>query len=149
MTSEFLDKIENTSKELKNLKKRLEKIEKKENTVTVDSVQGSSRSYPYTKHSMQIQGVEIPKNRHLKHKYRKLIKSKTYKLEKLRTQLEYELNYVKDSKIREIIRYKYNDGMTWLQIMFEMGYSSESTAKMKLKRFLEKNDKCDKCDVLK
>lgn len=138
MTKEFLDNIENTNKELENLKKRLAKIENKECTVVKDSVQGSSGSYPYIKHNCVIEGVEIPKNRHLKHKYRKLIKSKKYKLEKLRVQLEYELNYVKEAEIRDIIRYKYNDNMTWIQVMFEMKYSSESTAKMKLKRFLEK-----------
>lgn len=138
MTKEFLDSIENINNEIESLKKRLAKIENKESTVTRDSVQGSSRSYPYTKHSMQIEGIEVPKNRHLKHKYRKMIKSKKYKLEKLKVQLEYELNYIEDSTIRDIIRYKYNDGKTWLQVMFKMGYNSESKAKMKLKRFLEK-----------
>lgn len=141
MTKEFLDSIENISNELDSLEKRLKRIENKEHTVTRDSVQGSSRNYPYTKHSMQIEGIEVPKNRHLKYKYRKMIKSKKYKLEKLKVQLEYELNYVEDSTIRDIIRYKYNDGMTWLQVMFKMGYNSESKAKMKLKRFLEKNNK--------
>lgn len=149
MTKEILDDLENTSKELHSLEKRLKKVEDKESTIVQDSVQGSSRNYPYIKHSMQITGVEIPKNRHLKAKYRKMIRNKTYKLEKLKIQLEYELNYVKDAEIREIIRYKYNDGMTWLQVMFKMGYCSESTAKMKIKRYLEKNNKCDKCDDLK
>ena len=138
MTKEFLDEIENTSNELENLKNRLAKIERRECTTVKDSVQGSSTSYPYIKHNCVIEGVEIPKNKNLKRKYKKLIKSKEYRLEKLRVQLEYELNYVKDSEIRDIIRYKYNDNMTWLQIMFEKKYNSESTAKMKLKRFLEK-----------
>lgn len=149
MNKEFLDEIENTAEELENLRKRLKKIENKECTVVKDSVQGSSRSYPYINHNCVIEGVEVPKNRHLKHKYRKLIKSKKYKLEKLRVQLEYELNYVRDSDIRKIIRLRYNDNKTWLQIMFKMNYNSESKAKMKLKRFLEKNNKCDKCDDLK
>lgn len=149
MTKEFLDNIENTNKELENLKKRLAKIENKECTTVKDSVQGSSGSYPYIKHNCVIEGVEIPKNRHLKHKYKKLIKSKKYKLEKLRVQLEYELNYVKEAEIRDIIRYRYNDNKTWLQIMFLMNYNSESVAKMKLKRFFEKNNICDKCDDLK
>ena len=146
MTKEFLDEIENLSNELDNLQRRLDKIEKREHIVVRDSVQGSSDIFPYIKHGMKVEGVEIPKNRHLKHKYRKLIKSKKYKLEKLKVELEYELNYVKDSTIRDIIRYKYNDNKTWLQIMFLMGYNSESKAKMKLNRFLEKNKKCDKCD---
>ena len=138
MTKEFLDDIENISKELEGLKKRLANIENKECTVVKDSVQGSSKNYPYIQHNCAIEGVEVPKNRHLKHKYKKMIKSKQYKLDKLRVQLEYELNYVKESEIRDIIRYKYNDNMTWLQIMFEMNYSSESTARMKLERFLKK-----------
>lgn len=139
MTKEFLDNIENTNKELENLKKRLAKIENKECTTVKDSVQGSSGSYPYIKHNCVIEGVEIPKNRHLKHKYKKLIKSKKYKLEKLRVQLEYELNYVKEAEIRDIIRYRYNDNKTWIQIMFLMKYNNEDTARKKLIRFLEKN----------
>lgn len=138
MTKEFLDNIENTNKELENLKKRLAKIENKECTVVKDSVQGSSGSYPYIKHNCVIEGVEIPKNRYLKHKYRKLIKSKKYKLEKLRVQLEYELNYVKEAEIRDIIRYRYNDNKTWIQIMFLMNYNNEDTARKKLIRYLEK-----------
>lgn len=138
MTKEFLDSIENISNEIKSLEKRLAKIEDKENTVTADSVQGSSRNYPYTKHNMKIEGVEVPKNRYLKHKYRKMLKSKKYRLEKLKVQLEYELNYVKEADIREIIRYRYNDNKTWLQIMFLMKYNSEDKARKKLQRFLEK-----------
>ena len=68
-----------------------------------------------------------------------MIKDKTYKLDKMRLQLEYELNYVENAELRDIIRYRYNDNKTWLQIMFLMNYSSESVAKMKLKRYLEKN----------
>jgi len=79
-------------------------------------------------------------------KYKKQIESKRYKLEKLINSLEYELNYIEDSEIRQIIRYRYEDNMNWIQIMFKMKYKAESTAKMKLKRFFKENDKCDKCD---
>ena len=139
MTREFLDEIENTNKELQSLEKRLKKIENKECRVVKDSVQGSGTNYPYIKHNCVIEGVEIPKNRHLKAKYRKMIKSKKFRLEKLRVQLEYELNYVKDSEIRDIIRHRYNDNKTWVQIMFLMNYNSEEKARIKLKRFLENN----------
>lgn len=81
----------------------------------------------------------MPKNAGLKRKYKKMIKNKAYRLDKMRLQLEYELNYVENAELRDIIRYRYNDNKTWLQIMFLMNYSSESVAKMKLKRFLEKN----------
>lgn len=139
MTKEFLDNVENTSKELERIKNRLEKLEQKENTVYTDQVQGSSRSYPYVKHNVKIEGIWMPKDKNLKHKYKKMIKNKKHKLDKLKLQVEYELNYVKDSVIRDIIRYKYIDNKTWLQIMFLMNFKSESTARMKLERFFEKN----------
>ena len=68
-----------------------------------------------------------------------MIKDKTYKLDKMRLQLEYELNYVQNAELRDIIRYRYNDNKTWLHIMFLMNYNSEEKARIKLKRYLEKN----------
>lgn len=81
----------------------------------------------------------MPKNAGLKRKYKKMIKNKTYRLDKMRLQLEYELNYVENAELRDIIRYRYNDNKTWLQIMFLMSYNSEEKARIKLKRYLEKN----------
>lgn len=149
INKEFLKQIESINNELLGLKKRLKNLENKECTSVKDSVRESSTSYPYIQHSCVIEGIEVPKNRHLKAKYRKLIKSKTYKLEKLKIQLEYELNYIKDPEIRDIIRYKYNDCKSWVQIMFLMNYKSEEKARIKLKRFLEKNSKCTFCTVAK
>lgn len=139
MTKEFLDEIENINNELEGLRKRLAKLEKGKDDIVTDSVKGSSKYYPYTEHSYKIEGIKTPKHKGLRNKYKKMIKSKKYKLEKLKVQLEYELNYVKDSEIRDIIRYRYNDNKTWIQIMFLMDYGSENKARMKLERFLEKN----------
>lgn len=139
MKKEFLNDIENLENELNGLKKRLKRIEEKECRVVADSVQTSSKYFPYTKHSTTIVGLEIPHNSNLKQKYKKMIKNKCYKLGKLKLQLEYELNYIKDPQIREIIRYKYNDNLSWIQIMFKMNYNSEDTARKKLERFFKKN----------
>ena len=145
---ELLKQIESLQSELKDLEKRLKNITKKETRVLQDSVKGSSTTYPYVQHICIVEGVEYPKSKKTRYTYRKQIKSKRIKLEKLINQLEYQLNYIedKDSEIRQIIRYKYEDNKNWLQIMFLMNYNSESVAKMKLKRFFKKVLKCDKCD---
>lgn len=140
MTKEFLKQIENIDKDIQDLKKRLKTMDKKQKDVVTDSVKGSSKEYPYTYHSFKVEGVTIftPKNKSLRNKYKKMLKSKKNKLEKLKVQLEYELNYIDDPEILKIIRLKYIDGATWVQVMFEMGYKSEERARIKLKRFLEK-----------
>lgn len=139
MDKTVLTQINSIRKEIKDLKDRLNKSIKPVEIVT-DSVQGSSRHYPYTKHNCIIQGIDehkVMQNRKNRYKYEKLIRNKEHKLEKFILKLEYELNYVEDSDIRQIIRYRYEDNLNWVQIMFKMNYNSESTARMKHDRYLE------------
>lgn len=135
---ELLEQITALHNEVEDLEKRLKKIENKENKIVIDSVKGSSSQFPYTQHSCVIEGVEYPKSKRSKYIYRKQIKDKKRKLDKLINKIEYELNYIEDSEIRQIIRYKYEDNLNWIQIMFKMRYDSESKARMKLERFFEK-----------
>lgn len=135
---QFLEQISSLHNELEDLERRIKKIENKESKIVKDSVQGSSTSYPYIQHSCTIEGVEYPKTKRSRSIYKKQIKSKRAKLDKLINKLEYELNYIEDSEIRQIIRHKYEDNKTWVQIMFLMKYNTEDKARKKLERFLEK-----------
>lgn len=135
---QFLEQISSLHNELEDLERRINKIENKSSKVVKDSVQGSSTSYPYIQHNCTIEGVEYPKTKRSRGIYKKQIKSKRAKLDKLINKLEYELNYIEDSEIRQIIRYRYEDDLNWIQIMHRMKYNSEEKARIKLKRFLEK-----------
>lgn len=141
MDKELLEQITVLNKELQDLNKREKRAEKQETTVIKDSVKASSKEYPYTQYNYVVEGVQYPKSKHSRYIYKKQIKNKKRKLEKLINKLEYELNYIedKDSEIRQIIRYRYEDNKSWIQIMFLMDYDSENTARMKLERFLKKN----------
>lgn len=143
---EDLSQVEKLRDELKDLNKRLKRLEDKKNEVIVDSVQGSSSEFPYTRHSCKIEGVqyEYLKSKNLRNKYKKLIQRKEYKLGKLISSLEYELNYIEDSEIRQIIRHVYEDGKDYNQTAHAMNdkkknpkYTADSI-RMKLKRFLKK-----------
>ena len=141
MDKNVLTQINSIRTEIKELKEKLDRSIKPVEIVT-DSVQGSSKHYPYIKHNCVIEGIDehrVILNKRNRNKYNKQIKSKEYKLEKFINKLEYELNNIKDSDIRRIIRYKYEDNLNWVQIMYKMKYNSEETARIKLKRFIEKN----------
>lgn len=136
---ELLEQFSSLHSELKDLQKRLEELENKPLETVIDSVQGSGTSYPYILHHCTIEGVEYPRrNNKQKRKLKKLIVENTIKLDKMLTNLEYELKKIEDSEIRQIIRFKYEDNLSWVQIMFKMKYNSESTARTKLDRFLGK-----------
>ena len=140
MNKNFLSQIDGLNKEIKDIKKRLEDLAARPDKVVRDSVSGSSTTWPYIKHSCVVEGVDTSKYRNIK-KYKRILREKQEKLQKKIIQLEYELNYIEDSDLRKIFRFKYVDCMNWVQIMFEMGYDSESKARMKLNRFLEQKEK--------
>lgn len=66
-----------------------------------------------------------------------MLEQKQRKIDKELLRIEYELNYIEEADIREIIRLKYFDNFNWIQIMYKLNYKSESTARMKLERFFE------------
>ena len=138
MDKELLEQISYLHREKKDLTERLEELESKPLKHVKDSVQGSGTSYPFVQHHCTIEGIEYPKHGNQKRKLRKLIKSTQRDIDKKIINLEYELKKIEDSEIKQIIRYKYEDDLTWVQIMFKMNYRSESAARTKLDRFLEK-----------
>ncbi len=136
----LLEHIDSIKAEKQDLENRIKSLESERIPTTVDSVQASSKEYPYIQHTVKIEGYNnyrYIRNRKARNTYKKQIKSKIAKLDKLINELEYELNKIDDSEIKQIIRYRYEDDLSWVQIMFKMNYKSENTARMKLKRFLK------------
>lgn len=133
-----LEQLSSLHREKKDLRERFEKISNEPLKTVVDSVKGSSKNYPYISHTCTIEGIEYNKRTKQKKKMKKLIEKNSAKLDKMITNLEYELGYIEDSDIRQIIRYKYEDNLSWLQIMHKMNFKSEEAARIKLKRFFEK-----------
>lgn len=135
---EELEKVSKIKKECENIRERLDKLDK----IAVDSVSGSSNTFPYIKHICRIEGVIDSKG---KRKLKKMLKHKEAELSKKIVNIEYELNYVKDSEMRQIIRYKYEDCMTNYQVAIKMNEDfrtekyNEDNIRMKLNRFFEKN----------
>ena len=139
---EDLLKFEKLKQERINLKERIDKLEKKPRKEVIDGVVGSSKNFPYTSHIYRIEGledsIEYRKRKNIIKKLKKILKQKEIKIDKEILHIEYELNYIEDSEIREIIRLKYEEGLNWVQIKHKMKFYSESYARMKLNRFFEK-----------
>ena len=141
MDKKLLEQIDSIRSEIKDLNNRIVSLNNEKIETTTDSVQASSHDFPYIQHTVKIEGydnIKYIRNTKNRNKYKKQIKSKKYKLEKLINELEYELNKIEDSEIRQILRYRYEDDLSWIQIMYKMNYKSEEKARIKLKRFLKK-----------
>ena len=105
--------------------------------VVVDSVKGSSDIFPYVEHSIVIEGLE-QKPYILPALQDKLADFKR-RLTNQILYIEDEIEKIGDSEIRLIISYRYLDRLSWIQIMFKMGYNNQDTPRMKLKNYFKKN----------
>lgn len=143
MDKKILKQINSIRKEITYFEDKIKKIDEKPVKIVKDSVSGSSKEFPYTSHSVKIEGFETPKN---KRKYKKLLKDAKYKLEKAINSLEYELKSLNDSDLRMIIRLKYIDNMNNIQVAHKLNSLDENknnkvftadSVRMQLKRFLK------------
>ena len=131
MTKEKLLEYSNLAKEIKDLERRIKNIEKQSEMVS-DVVQNG------VKGRAVIYGVDVKRKLRLE-KYKKKLNDFRTRLAEESLEVEEFIQKILSSKIRQIFRYRYYDGLQWFQIADKMGYNSETAPRKKHDRFLEKN----------
>lgn len=135
MTKEELEQYSKLKKEIIYLENKIEKLENK-NPIASDSIQIGFIGK--RKKVTTITGIDEKQQKRIT-KYKTQLQTFKLQLEQKRAELEEFIERIEDTDLRLIIRYRYEDDFSWIKIMHLMGYESESQAKMKVKRFFEKN----------
>ena len=112
MTREELEEIFHIRKEIQDLEKRTSRIEK-QSTMVADAVQ---KGY---KHRAIIYGVDVKRAYKLQSNYERLKKFKIQLVDKEK-EIEDYIEIIPFSEIRQIFRYRYLDGMNWIQVAHQM-----------------------------
>ena len=139
MTREQLEEIFHIKKEIQDLEKRISRIEK-QSSMVADSVQ---KGY---KRRAIIYGVDIKRVYKLQSNYEKLKKFKIQLVDKEK-EIEDYIEKIPFSEIRQIFRYRYLDGMNWIQVAHQMNSKyrnkeyNEDSVRMKNDRYLKKPKK--------
>ena len=136
MNKEYLSDFE---KKLKNYDYEINKLEKdvkiEENRVTADSVQGSSKYFPFVKRNFGISGYNLKKVSQLK----KRLKIYKIKKEKIIKELKYKIDNLEDRQIADILERRYLKNQEWNKISRDLKYAGESGARKYFNRFLKNN----------
>ena len=137
ITKEYLDEYE---KNIKNYNYEVNKLTKdiqlEYKNMTVDSVVGSSKSFPYIKGNKTIEGIN---NSRIK----KLEKRKEYfkrKIQKAEKELKYKIDNLEDKHMADIIEKKYIKKMGWKQVQQNINseYADESGPRRYFDRYFRK-----------
>lgn len=100
-----------------------------------DAVKASDKEFPYCEHHVIIGGH--PDKADLIKRHR--LETRKANLQNMMLQIEYYINSVEDSLIRQLLIYRYVDGLKWRDIACKMGcgYTEEQLRKI-MQRFFSK-----------
>lgn len=134
MTIDELEQYRFEKQECEDLKHRIAQVGGRTSIVR-DTVRGSMPEYPFTAHTIRIEGIS-----HKSIRCRSMLKAQYQRkrdIVMMRTvEVERWLDKVKDAKIRCIVRYRYIDGREWPEVSRRVyGYRSANRARMALVRF--------------
>lgn len=133
MTNEELSKIKKLNVEVRYLKGQVGNIEHRyTSNIVSDTVRGSSANFPYTEHSITIQGLDTGYDRRVKRLQNRL----KNRIESLMTVIDEANRYIEsipDSEMRFILSLRYLNGLSLEDVAWETGLGI-STIKRRLKR---------------
>lgn len=139
MTKEKLNEIIKIKREVEQLRQKLQELNYgDEETVVTDKVKGSMSHHPFSARSFTLTGTEHMSEDCIKKRdvIGKKISDRYEKLySKVNDTIDY-INTIDDSDIRQIMTYKYIDGLTWEQIGLAMNYGT-STVRYKHDGFIK------------
>ncbi len=97
--------------------------------------------------TVEISGFPVPEYQETARQLelrKKLLKTEEMKLEKIVSEIEKFIESVNDIEMRNILSFYYIEGMTWVNVAYEMNelyknkYYTENSCRMKYERFLKK-----------
>lgn len=134
MDKQKLKQLRDIRYEINELKKLLHK--KKE--TMHDVVTGSSVEYPYTKHVIHVEGIDVEKEQDRKDRICLKLKNRIEIAEQLEYDILKYIEAIEDSKTRTIFTLRYIDNKTWTQISNILGKYYGDYARITHDRYLEK-----------
>lgn len=126
MTKEQLCEYRELQKEIKRLQARIEKLKDKNEGYAADVVKGSSIEFPYTQHPILVEGFDAEKKQASISRFKEILSKRVSKSMDRSLEIAEFICNIESVKIRMIFEYRYYDLLTWQQIAFKMGATSEA-----------------------
>lgn len=153
MEKNILQDYTNAKARVKYLHKAAEKLERKIERLEYtgyglvgDTVSRGKRGKKPLE-TVEISGFPVPEYQETARQLelrKKLLKTEEMKLEKIVSEIEKFIESVNDIEMRNILSFYYIEGMTWVNVAYEMNelyknkYYTENSCRMKYERFLKK-----------
>lgn len=118
MEKEQLKQIKNIQNEIKMLKEQINRIEPE---TVADSVRGSSPYFPYLEHSIRIEGIDYKGYSNRINRLQRRLQGQLEELMDITDKAYEYIEGIDDSLIRQILTYRYINGLSWTQVAAHIG----------------------------
>ena len=124
---EELQQFNDLKREKKLIEKQIMKLKTDSKNIEFDKVYGSSREFPYTKQSFNIQGIGDQEGyqRRIDRRCKKLA-AITEDISIKEEEIEEFIHSIPDSKTRQVFIYRYMLELSWREIARKMNYSESA-----------------------
>lgn len=126
---ELLKQYNDLIVEIRDIERKIDKLEKVESKCEQDSVTGSNPYFPYEPRTFRVEGYNIideeKRNMRVSRMKRLLIRRKC-KCEDLKLEIEEFINTIPDSRTRRVFQYRYIDNLSWQAVARRISRSDES-----------------------
>lgn len=144
MTKEELGQLLDLRKEIKELDKKVERLQEQRVGKVTDKVHASMKEFPYCYTTKTITGVDQKES---KKRRRALTESEMLLLKRRQQAVDAEyriskfIESIKDSKIRRIVSLRYEEGYSWSKVAQLMNVDRTYPEKMLTKYLKERKEK--------
>ena len=131
MTVDQLKQYKALQREIEALNKAIVEMGEKGPEVSSDAV-SSAAEWPYSKHTVQIDGLDWSEYE----RQMRVVLRKREAAAQL-SEIEEYIAGIEDSELRQIVRCRFIEGLTWIQTAFRIGRHDEQYPRKKLDNFLK------------
>lgn len=135
MDKEQLKQIRYIKTEIEVIQKQIDNLEP---ASAIDKVNGSSNHFPYTKRSFTVEGIDTVEYRQKAQLLQRKLEYKKQELTDKLIELEKFIDNIPDSLVRQIIRLRYIECLTWNKIARLVGNNNTAdSVRMIVNRYLQ------------
>lgn len=138
MTKEELSQLRDLRQEITELEAKIVDLKSKSSRIISDKVKASSKDFPYTEISLEIEGYDYVMDAKSKRQIQmkqELLRQRKEQAEELELRITQYINSIKESKIRRMMEYKYIEGYTWEKIG-QIFHCDRTTAEKSVSKYL-------------
>lgn len=131
--------------EIKELEKKINRLEPKSHDIVSDSVDSTTKYFPIIRNHCKIKGLNQKIIKQLEH-YKTILEQRYEMLLEIQIQTEQFINEIPISRIRRIFSYRYLEQYSWVKVAHLIGKdATEDSVRKEHDRYLEKNELCPIC----